>query len=190
MYAVDLSPTMCHIARDKAKRAHLAVRVFRADMRDFRLPSAVDLVTCEYDAVNHVPNRADLWRVATAVLRALRPGGYFYFDVNTSRAFERYWTGTVWIEKAGMVLVMRNGHNRQASQAWSDIEWFIQEGKLWRRRHERVQEVCWTANEIRYTLEKTGFERLRSWDAAPFFKNSPHVGPGCRTIYLARKPKG
>src|SRR5579864_6074850 len=42
-YAVDLSPSMCHIARDKAKRAHLAVRVFRADMRDFRLPDAVDL---------------------------------------------------------------------------------------------------------------------------------------------------
>ena len=76
-YAVDLSPSMCHIARDKAKRAQLAVRIFRADMRDFRLPNAVDLVTCEYDAVNHVPNRADLRKVATAVVRALRPDGHF-----------------------------------------------------------------------------------------------------------------
>jgi SAM-dependent methyltransferase len=188
-YAVDLSPKMCQVTRDKAKRARVAVRVIRADMRSFRLPSAVDLVTCEYDAVNHVPNRADLWKVATAVARALRPGGYFYFDVNTSRAFDRYWIGAVWIERPGVVLVMRNGHNRQATQAWSDIEWFIREGQLWRRRYERVQEVCWAANEIRRTLEKTGFKVLRSSDAAPFFKNNPPLGPGCRTFYLARKLK-
>lgn len=190
MYAVDLSERMCRIVRDKAEHAHLAVCVFRADMRNFRLPSAVDLVTCEFDALNHVPNRADLAMVARAVVRALRPGGYFYFDVNTSRAFEQHWTGAVWIEKPGVVLVMRNGHNRRARRAWSDIEWFIREGQLWRRRHERVEEVCWTTNEIRCVLDKAGFEGLRSWDAAPFFKNNPHVSPACRTIYLARKSKG
>ena len=188
-YAVDLSPSMCHIAREKAKRARLAVRVFRADMRDFLLPDTVDLVTCEYDAVNHIPNRTDLRGVATAVARALRPGGYFYFDVNTSRAFKRYWTGVVWIERPGVVLVMRNGHNHQASHAWSDIEWFVREGQLWRRRHERVEEVCWTPNEIRRTLEKAGFERLRSWDAAPFFKKDTQLTPACRTVYLGRKSK-
>jgi SAM-dependent methyltransferase len=190
MYAVDLSPEMCHLAREKAKRAHLPIRVMRADMRNFRLPNPVDLVTCEYDALNHVPYRSDLGRVARTVMRALRPGGYFYFDVNTSRAFERYWTGAVWIERPGVVVVMRNGHNRPASRAWSEIEWFIRDGNSWFRRQERVEEVCWTANEISCTLAKTGFEGLRAWDAARFFKNNSQVGPGCRTIYLARKSRG
>ena len=83
MYAVDLSPLMCRIAREKAGRARLPVRVLRADMRSFRLPESVDLVTCEYDALNHVPRRADLRMVAKAVERVLRPGGHFFFDVNT-----------------------------------------------------------------------------------------------------------
>lgn len=187
MYAVDLSPRMCQIAREKARRARLPVRVLRADMRDFRLPEAVDLITCEFDALNHVPRKADLRVVAKAVSRALRPGGYFFFDVNNSLGFERYWSGAVWFERPAVVMVMRSGHNRSADRAWSDIELFIRDGSCWRRRHERVEEVCWTLDEVRHTFREAGFDQLRAWDAAPFFgKNSP-VGPGCRTVYLARK---
>jgi SAM-dependent methyltransferase len=190
VYAVDLSLLMCRLAREKARCARLPVRVLRADMRSFRLPESVDLITCEYDALNHVPRRADLRMVAKAVKRALRPGGHFFFDVNNSLGFERYWSGTVWFEKPTVALVMRNGHNRQADRAWSDIEWFIRDGACWRRRHERVEEVCWDSDEIRRIFQETGFDQLRAWDAAPFFKDNPLVGPGCRTVYLARKSRG
>jgi SAM-dependent methyltransferase len=190
VYAVDLSALMCRLARAKAARAHLPVHVLRADMRSFRLPEAVDLITCEYDALNHVPRRADLRMVVRAVERALRPGGHFFFDVNNSLGFERCWSGTVWIEKPSVVLVMRNGHNRQADRAWSDIEWFVRDGRCWRRRRERVEEVCWDSDEIRRVLRETGFDKLRAWDATPFFKDNPLIGPGCRTVYLARKSRG
>ncbi len=189
MYAVDLSPVMCRVAREKAKRAGLPIRVIQADMRSFRLPNAVDLITCEFDALNHVPRKADLRKVATAVARALRPEGHFFFDVNNSRGFERYWTNPVWIERAGIVAVMRNGHSRDADRAWSDIEWFIAEGRLWRRYHERVEEVCWEGHEIRNIFQEAGFDQVHAWDAAPFFKDDPVVKPGCRSIYLARKAR-
>ncbi len=187
MYAVDLSPLMCRLARAKAALARLPIRVIQADMRNFRLPESVDLVTCEYDALNHVPHKADLRKVAKAVARALRPGGHFFFDVNNSLGFERCWSGTVWFEKPGVAIVMRNGHNRQADRAWSDIEWFIRDGSCWRRHHERVEEVCWDSDEIRRIFHETGFDRLRAWDAAPFFKDNPRIAPGYRTFYLARK---
>lgn len=190
MYAVDLSPHMCQLAREKADRTRLPVRVLRADMRRFWLPEAVDLITCELDALNHVPRRADLRTVAKAVERALRPGGHFYFDVNNSLGFERYWSGTVWFERPGLAVVMQNGHSRHADRAWSEIEWFIRDGRCWRRHHERVDEVCWDADEVRRIFQETGFDQLRAWDAAPFFKNNPRIGPGCRTIYLARKSRG
>jgi SAM-dependent methyltransferase len=198
-YAVDLAPLMCRLVRAKARRARLPVRIIRADMRTFRLPQTVDLITCEGDAINHVPHKTDLGRVAKAVHRALQPGGHFFFDVNNSLGFERYWSGITWFEKPGVVLVMRNGHNRQADRAWSDIEWFIRDGNSWRRRHERVEEVCWDSDEIHRTFSDAGFDRLRAWDAAPFFKaimdarrpgqKNPIIAPGCRTFYLARKSR-
>lgn len=189
VYAVDLSPRMCRLARQKAERAGLPIRVIQSDMRTFRLPRAVDLITCEYDALNHVPRRTDLRKVAKAVAQALRPGGHFYFDVNNWLGFERYWTGTVWFEKTGVALLMRNGHNREANRAWSDMDWFVRHGKLWRRYRERVEEVCWDAGEIRLTLQQAGFDRVRAWDAAPYFGDNSFIKPGCRTVYLARKAR-
>ena len=187
MFAVDLSPVFCRLAREKARRAGLPLRVLCADMRRFKLPESVDLVTCEYDALNHVPRKADLRKVAKAAARALRPGGYFFFDVNNRLGFERYWRTTFWAEKPGVVLVMRNGNDCRHDRAWSDIEWFIREGSLWRRRRERVTEVCWSPEELRRALQEAGFDRLRTWDGAPFFKDNPLIVPGCRTVYLARK---
>ncbi len=116
VYAVDLSPVMCQLAREKARRAHLPVRVIRGDMRSFRLPGTVDLITCEFDALNHVPRRGDLRMVAEAAARALSPGGHFFFDVNNSLGFEKYWKGVFWLEKPGVVMVMRNGHSRRGEK--------------------------------------------------------------------------
>jgi SAM-dependent methyltransferase len=186
-FAVDLSPGMCRAARENVRRAGLPVRVLSGDMRSFRLPHPVDLVTCEFDALNHVPHKDDLPKVARAVARALRPGGYFCFDVNNRAGFKAYWKGDFWIEQPGVVLIMRNGNDAAHDRAWSGIELFIREGALWRRHREHVDEVCWSSAEIRRALRAAGFGRIRQWDAAPFFKGNPVIVPGCRTVYLARR---
>jgi SAM-dependent methyltransferase len=189
VYAVDASPGMCRLTRKKAREADLKVRIIRGDLQTFRLPEQVDLITCEGDALNHVPRHADPRRVARAVGRALRPGGHFFFDVNNSKGFESYWKGDMWVEKPGVVLVMRNNHNLKLDKAWSDIEIFVREGRTWRRHHERVEEVCWASDEIRRVFRAAGFDSVLDWDAAPFF-NQNSIGPGCRSFYLARKALG
>lgn len=187
VFAVDLSPAMCRITRSKVRRASLPIRVLEADMREFRLPYQVDLITCEFDALNHLPKKRDLARVAKAVARALKPGGYFFFDVNNRKGFKHYWTHTHWMQHPRAIVVMRAGQDCMHDRAWTDVEWFIRERTLWRWHHERIEEVCWNPTEIRGALAAAGFEQVRAWDAAPFFKNNPLVSSGCRTIYLARK---
>jgi SAM-dependent methyltransferase len=187
MYAVDLSKEMCRLAGEKARRARVPLHVIHADMRDFRLPEPVDLVLCEFDAINHVPRKDDLARVAKAVARALRPGGHFYFDANNHLALQKLWPATFWIEKPRTAMVMYGDYDPARECAWIDVEIFTREGRLWRRRHERVEEICWTPAEVRQSLEAAGFDRIRAWDAAPFFRENPFIHRGYRTIYLARK---
>jgi len=83
-----------------------------------------------------------------------------------------------------VVLVMRNGHRLSARKAWSDVEWFVRQGRSWRRHQERVEEVCWDAKTIARVLKASGFATIHAWDEAPFF---PDQEPGSRTVYLARK---
>ncbi|HWQ53613.1 MAG TPA: class I SAM-dependent methyltransferase [Bryobacteraceae bacterium] len=187
VFAVDLSPTMCELARKKARRARLPVEIIEADMRRFRLPEPVDLVTCEFDAINHVPRKADLPLVARAVARALRPGGWFYFDANNRLAFEKIWPVTWFTEKPGLLLLMRGGYDRRRDKAFADAHVFVQKGRLWERGHERIEQVCWTSAEIRAVLSDAGFDRVRARDAAPFFKGNPLYRRGYRTFWLARK---
>jgi SAM-dependent methyltransferase len=187
IYGVDLSGIMCRLARDKARRQHLPLRVIQGDMRSFRLPEPVDLILCEFDALNHIPRKEDLALVARSVSRALRPGGHFYFDVNNRLAFEKIWPGTWWMEKPGVVLVMRGGYDRERDRGRTDVDWFIRNGRRWERHREPIEQVAWTATEMRRALRQAGFDRIRAFDAAPFFVGDPKIEPGCRTFYLARK---
>lgn len=185
-FGVDLSLEMCRIARRKAREAQLPIRVIRADMREFQLPHEVDLVTCEFDALNHVPRKKDLGRVLKSVARSLRPGGHFAFDVNNRLAFERIWSNTWFLEKDPVALVMHGGHEPGTDWAWTDVEWFVREGACWKRYREHIEEVCWDSTEIREALAKAGFDQVRSWDAAPFFHDAL-TRPGNRTFWRARK---
>ena len=187
MWGVDLSPMMCRLAREKASRLRLPLHVIHSDMRDLRLPEPVDLILCEFDALNHLTRKADLARVARAVARALRPGGHFYFDVNNRLAFQVVWPGAWFSERPRVAIVMHGRYDRERERGVSDVEWFVREGKLWRRHHERIEQVAWTAAEIRQTLRAAGFDRVTAYDATRFFVGDPKIRPGCRTFYLAHK---
>ncbi|MCC6588535.1 MAG: class I SAM-dependent methyltransferase [Bryobacterales bacterium] len=186
-YAVDLSPNMCRLTREKAKRAGVKVKTIRADMRRFRLPEPVELMLCEFDALNHVPSKNDLPLVLQCVAQALRPGGHFYFDVNMIDSFKQVWPLSYFTEAPGVALTMHGGYDRKTGKAWSDLEWFIQEGKLWRREREHFEEVCWSGKEMRTALKNAGFDAIRSWDATKFFLRDNYMKPGYRNFYLARK---
>lgn len=186
-FGVDASADMCRVAREKARRARMPVRILGGDMRNFRLPERVGLITCEFDALNHVSRATDLALVAKAVARALRPGAYFYFDVNTKLGLEKNWPSTWWVEKPGVAVVLHGGYDPAREMAWSDVEWFIRDGRHWRRARERVEEIAWCPVELARTLRAAGFDEIRAWDASRFIKNKSAMQRGYRTFYLARK---
>ena len=67
---MDLSPGMIAIARDASPEIPYQV----ADMVTFCPEERYDLVTCTGDAVNHIPDLANVYEF-------LSPGGWFVFDI-------------------------------------------------------------------------------------------------------------
>lgn len=187
VHAVDLSPAMCRQAREKARRAGLAVRVICADLRTFRLPEQVDLVTCEFNPLNHLPQRQDLPRAFAAVARALRQDGYFYFDLNTPRSLEKQYSGTHWFERRNFCLVLEARYDRRHRKGCLDFHWFLRAGKRWRRALEHLEDVAWSDREIRRALHRAGFSKIRAWDAVEVRPRGFVHGPGYDKYYLAQK---
>lgn len=187
--AVDLSLTILRVARQKARRAGLRIRFIRGDMRVFRLPQQVDLVTSEWGAINHVPRKADLARVVRSVGRALRPGGYFLFDVNQRPIFEKFWSQTYVRETPEFFFVQYGGYDRGRNKGWLEMIWFVpSRGGLWKPFHQSIEEVYWTRSEIRRILLRADFEQVRTFDFAALVSNSspPRKLRGVRTVFLAR----
>jgi len=81
VFAVDRSPEMLRVAMRNCRND--GVRLFRQDLRSLRLPIPVDLITANFDTVNHLFNREDLGRALRGIAENLRPGGHFIFDFLT-----------------------------------------------------------------------------------------------------------
>ena len=99
---MDFSSGMIAIA--KAEDPDTCYEV--ADMITFRPETQYDLVTCTGDAINHIPDLADVQRIFDNVYTYTAPGGWFVFDilneseVSTSEPFDMDFTETtrVWFQ--------------------------------------------------------------------------------------------
>lgn len=193
VYAVDLSPTFCRTTREKARRARLKVRVLAADMRRFHLPRPVDLITCEFAALNNLPRPSDLLPAFRAVARALRPatagrpGGWFLFDLNTPRSLREQMQITEWMEKPEFKLLLRGRYDRKRRAGILTFEWFTPAGKLWRHQRESVDHIAWSDAEIRRSLRRAGFGRIRFFDGLAVRPRLPGAKRGYDSYYLAQK---
>ena len=74
---MDFSEGMIAIARSESPDIPYDV----ADMTTYRPHRQFDLVTCTGDAVNHIPDPADVGKIFQNVYAYLAPGGYVIFDL-------------------------------------------------------------------------------------------------------------
>ena len=99
---MDFSAGMIDIAR----QGNSVISYEVADMITYCPDTRFDLVTCTGDALNHIPDLADIRRIFRNVYRYTSPGGYFIFDilneneVSTSEPFEMDFSATtrVWFQ--------------------------------------------------------------------------------------------
>jgi SAM-dependent methyltransferase len=190
VHAVDISPVFCDAVRAKARRAGQTVTVHCRDMRDFALPRPVDLVLAEFASLNSLADRRDLPRVLESVARALAPGGWFLFDVNTPLSLRTQYSQTYYCdENVPFKLVQRGSLEADGRRAKLDYDWFVQSGRVWRHVRETLWHVCWTDAEIRRALRVAGFDRVRRFDGVDVRPSVTHQKRGTDAYYLARKPK-
>ena len=81
VFGVDRSPEMLAVAT--RNRTSLNVCFLQQDIRCLRLPCPVDLITANFDTMNHLLTEFDLRLAFRRIWENLRPGGHFIFDLIT-----------------------------------------------------------------------------------------------------------
>jgi len=184
VWGVDGSEGMIEAARGKLRGPRVPVRFLRQDMREVRLPEQVDLATCLFDSLNHLPNQGDLLKTFRSVATALKAGGFFVFDVNNERCFTKLWTRDSIVRHRDFTLFFQNMYDRPRRTACSRVTLFLRRGSRYERREEIVCERFFPRALVKGLLERAGFTVLRVEDFN--FTGSREVGR-IKTWWVARK---
>ena len=181
--AIDASQGMLEKGIEKARDCRTSVEFKQADMRSFVLPHKVSLVTCMFDAVNHLTSQSDVRRCFRRVRKALEPGGYFIFDVNNEECYQTVWRQTEVTHERNFSIILENRFDSGSREAECRVTLYLQKGSVFEKRKEKVRERYYAQEEIKKLLADVGFQVLGSDDFN--FTRNPMVGR-LKTWWVAR----
>ncbi len=153
---VDRSLAMLRIARKKSRQ----VRWVRQDLTRLRLEEKADVVTCHFDALNHLLLPRDLQRTFSNVARLMNDGGIFQFDMSTE-----YWLR--WLSRHEKLYrigphycMSFNEYNARRGVATFHQLWFVKNGRSFEKREIKVQERAYSTILIRRMLAASDLRLL------------------------------
>ena len=175
---VDVSEAMLRVARRKST----AVRWVRQDAARLRLDVQADVVTCHFDALNHVLEADTLQRVFDRVADTLRPGGLFLFDLNTRYMLEWLSTSEKLFRAGPHCFTAYNAFDAAAGIATFNQLWFVKRGRLYRKMLVSVRTRPFEDAALRRMLRTAGL-RLERITVMRRLKGRP-----IRKLYVAVAP--
>jgi ubiquinone/menaquinone biosynthesis C-methylase UbiE len=174
---VDRSAAMLREARKKSRR----IRWYCQDLTELDLQERADVITCHFDALNHILARQALQQVFSKVAQTLNKGGLFQFDLNTEywlqwlRGREKlFWVGQNY-------MMAYNEFDPKQRVATFHQLWFVKKGRRYQKREVTVQERAFSPSELRQMLKKAGL-RLLKQEIQRQIEGKP-----IRMLYLARR---
>lgn len=185
---IDVSPEMIQLAKAQASSEGLEIDFSVADMRTLGFHDQFDLVTCWYDSLNYLTEPRDLSRTFAGVVRALKPGGVFIFDMNTVYGLATAWREAgcyVQKESEDTFEVHRNEYDFDTSVASMLITCFMKEDGHWRRLDEEHRERGYSRLEVLEALRDAGLQSLATWGS--FRDRSEANAESVRIWYVSRK---
>lgn len=160
----DISPGMLRIAREKARRENLRIRLCAGDMRKVRL-GTFDAAITMFNAVGHL-TKPEFELAVRNIGRNLKSGGLYIFDIfNLDRMkngnFRTYRFIDTATEVGGTIIVRSNKNTLDGKNGVMHInqETIVQEGHgrqdIFKQRWTMQ---IYTAGELRGMLERNGFD--------------------------------
>ena len=181
---VDLSEEMLTEAMMKTMDMENHPMFSCQNLRDLRLPKAVDMAVCALDSLDYITDPADCEAAIRRAYKVLNPGGIFIFDVNTPEKL-RAMDGQMFIDEDDDVFCVWRGEFDEETNICSyGMDLFQREGEKWIRSFEEHQEYAYSQQQLTEYLKKAGFTHIEVYADRLF--EAPREGEQ-RIYFKARK---
>ncbi|MGI6328916.1 MAG: class I SAM-dependent DNA methyltransferase [Dethiobacteria bacterium] len=156
---VDISNEMLVLARRKAREKNLEISFYRQDLRQLDLPFQADVAVLYQDGLNYLLTHEDLKKAMSKIRSAVRPGGYFIFNLNL---VEKLPVGSQpevsWLEEEGLTLVWESAY-QPVEKIWRiKLVAFVQrDGGLFEKIEEEHLERSYSRGELETVIAQTGW---------------------------------
>ena len=184
---IDCSKYMLAVAKRKAIDAGLYVSFMQDDIKNFTTGRQFDAAVCVFDSLNYLLEPSDIQSCFRSVFRALNPGGYFVFDMNTPFRLSTIVRDTSVFEAPWYFVVWRDYWD-EPNQWWQvDLTGFIKQCGHWHRFDEIHRERAFPIEDVAKWLEDEGFVVKGIYESNTM---KPASIATLRAYFAAEKPKG
>lgn len=161
-YGLDISEAMLQKAVHNARQAGVDVSYICDDMSRFRHKRCYDLITCTFDAINHLLNYSDWEDTFRCVWTHLNNGGMFIFDMNTVKDLVENWDNIhVRRDANGNYIISKSIPFRDKAMASVTFTAFIKRcDNLFDGYEETVTEISFPIDDVVLMLHKVGFAEV------------------------------
>jgi ubiquinone/menaquinone biosynthesis C-methylase UbiE len=184
---IDQSDEMLRLANHRAQQAKADVQFLKHDMRFLDFSDEFDVATCWFDSLNYMLTADDLQSTFNNIARALKPGGWFLFDMNTTYGLAVKWQKVkcyVQQETPDLLELHRTSYDFEHHKACLKITWFVREGEVWQKFEEKHVERAFSIHEIEDCLEYSGFRVVDKFGS--LINLSPLQADSNRVWFLAQ----
>ncbi len=188
VWGVDISPEMLQWAREKAKQQALEVAFFQEDLREMKRFFDADAAVLYQDGLNYMLTYEDLEQALRAINFALRPGGFFVFNLNQVEKLPvSQQPETAMLEEENMVLIWESYFKPDRKTWVITLTAFLRtEDGLYKKIKEEHQERSYTRDELEPILARTGWAVQACYRAFSFER----PGPADRNIFYVLQKQG
>lgn len=184
--AVDASPGMLSVAREKCAPYGESILLLCQDMTEIDLFGTVDCAVCSLDSINHLLQQEDVLACFERVSLFMNRGGVFVFDVNTPYKHSCVLGDNTFIyEDDGVFCAWQNAFYEEDCSVEITLDFFSeQEDGSYLREQECFCERAYSDELLTALLEQAGFAVEARY--GEMTKNAPSAQEQ-RVYYVCRK---
>jgi len=180
VWGVDLSTQMLDVAA--VKNVDNRAKFLLQDMRQLRLPQTVDLVTCQFEALNYLTTVEDLHSAFVSFGSALTPGGSAIFDVTTERPVDPDENRLVYLQRSpSRSVTVRTEYDKLSRTQTAILEVADSTGAEVEIHCQRAH----TVDDVTTAMSASGMELVAAHDFGDILPAGSESA-GC-TVFLARR---